>query len=236
MPWDFALIFLVLAIVLPWKGHARMRKLLARPQFASLERVSLYASTILFQWIAVIVVAWRGWARGLTPVDLGLVSREPTHALLAGMAGAILFGALQWLNLRRMGRLPVEARGLMQSIAVRILPRSGIERLVFFALSVTAALCEEFLYRGFAVAALLRLGWPSFAVILASAVLFGLGHIYQGRGGLVSSLLLGVLFGFARMHYQSLVPAVLWHGSVDMVAGLVGPRFLQIEDCEVHVG
>src|ERR1700733_12973691 len=52
MPWDIWLIFLVLAVVVPWRGRIRLKQLLAKPRVESRERVSLYLSTILFQWVA----------------------------------------------------------------------------------------------------------------------------------------------------------------------------------------
>ncbi|HEX4546028.1 MAG TPA: hypothetical protein VH110_06670, partial [Candidatus Acidoferrum sp.] len=66
MPWDIWLIFFTLAVVLPWRGKARMKKLLAKPQVGTMERLVLYASTIAFQWLAAAVVAWRAWVHGYT--------------------------------------------------------------------------------------------------------------------------------------------------------------------------
>jgi hypothetical protein len=31
MPWDFIIIFLLLGVFVPWRGAARVRKLLAQP-------------------------------------------------------------------------------------------------------------------------------------------------------------------------------------------------------------
>jgi membrane protease YdiL (CAAX protease family) len=226
MPWDFWLIFLVLGVVLPWRGRARLRKLLAIPHVGVMERLSLYASTIAFQWIVVAVVAWRAWAHGFTSAELGLTIDGKGRVLLTGIAGAAALAALQWLNLRRMGRLPAAERGLLHSLAERIFPQSRVEMLPYFALAVTAGLCEEFLYRGFALAAIIRAGLPAWGAVVISSVLFGLAHIYQGPGGSVSTMLLGGLFGTARIAYQSLVPVVLWHSAVDLVAGVAGPRYL----------
>jgi membrane protease YdiL (CAAX protease family) len=125
-----------------------------------------------------------------------------------------------------MGHLPVEARGPAQTIAERILPQSTIELLPFLALAVTAGLCEEFLYRGFAMAVLARLGSPSWAAVLVSSILFGLAHLYQGRGGFLSTLVIGTVFGTGRIAYNSLVPVIFWHSAVDLVAGVAGPRYL----------
>lgn len=226
MPWDFWLIFFVLGVILPWRGRARLRKLLAIPHVGMMERLSLYTSTIAFQWIIVALVAWRAWAHGFTAAELGLTIDGKGRVLLTGIAGAAALAILQWLNLRRMGRLPAAARGLLQSLAERIFPQSRVEMLTYFALAVTAGLCEEFLYRGFALGAIIRAGSPVWAAVVISSILFGLAHIYQGRGGSVGTMLLGVLFGAARVVYHSLVPIVLWHAAVDLVAGVAGPRYL----------
>ena len=226
MPWDTWLIFLVFGVVLPWRGRARMKKLLAMPRVSTVERLSLYASTIAFQWLAVAVVAWRAWAHGFTAYNLGLTVPDKRGILVAAVVGAAVIGSLQWLNLRRIGRISVEARGSLQSIAERILPQSTVELLPYLALAITAGLCEEFLYRGFAMAVLLHVGLQAWAVVLLSSVLFGLAHSYQGRGGIVMTFLIGLILGTSRLAYGSLVPAVFWHGAVDVVAGTAGPRYL----------
>ena len=226
MPWDIALIFLALGVVLPWRGRARMKKLMAMPHVSTMDRLVLYASTIGFQWLATAVVAWRAWAHGYTAEQMGLTIHDKTKILVASLVGAATIAILQWLNLRRMGRLPAKARGPLQAIAERILPQSALELLPFMALAITAGLCEEFLYRGFVMAVLSRLGSPVWGAIFISSILFGLAHLYQGRGGFFSTLILGTVFGTGRIVYDSLVPVVFWHGVVDLVAGLVGPRYL----------
>ncbi len=114
----------------------------------------------------------------------------------------------------------------MQVLAERILPQSRLELVPFLALAVTAGICEEFLYRGFAMAALTRVGLPSWGVVLLSSILFGLAHLYQGRGGLLSTLVIGTVFGAARIAYDGLVPVMAWHFAVDAVAGVAGPKYL----------
>src|SRR5437867_3565121 len=199
MPWDIWLIFLVLGVVLPWRGRARMRKLLAMPHVSSMERLSLYASTIAFQWFSVSIVAWRAWVHGFSALQLGLTVPDRSRILVAAVVGASATASLQWLNLRRMGRIPVEARGSLQAIAERILPQSGVELLPYLALAITAGLCEEFLYRGFAMAVLDHVGLRAWAGILLSSVLFGLAHSYQGRGGIVMTFLIGLILGTSRL-------------------------------------
>src|SRR5712692_5004040 len=226
MPWDFWLIFFALGVILPWRGRMRMKKLLAMPHVGTMERIGLYASTIAFQWFAVAVVAWRAWAHVFTAGQLSLTIHDRTTILVAAIVGAATIAALQWLTLRRVGRIPVEARGSLQAIAERILPQSTVELLPYLALAITAGLCEEFLYRGFAMAVLAHVGLQTWAVVLLSSVLFGLAHSYQGRGGIVMPLLIGLILGTSRIAYDSLVPAIHWHSAVDGVAGTAGARYL----------
>ena len=226
MSWDIWLIFLVLGVILPWRGRLRIKKLKEMPHVGTMERLSLYASTIAFQWFAVAVVAWRSWAHGFTAVQLGLTVQNRASIVVASVMGAALIAVLQWLNLRRVGRIPVESRGPLQVLAERILPQSTVELLPYLALAITAGLCEEFLYRGFAMAVFMRVGFQPWAVVLVSSVLFGLAHSYQGRGGVVMTLLIGILLGSSRLAYGSLVPAIFWHSAVDVVAGTAGPRYL----------
>lgn len=226
MPWDFWLIFFALGVVLPWRGRARMRKLLSMPQVSSIERLVLYVSTIAFQWLAVAFVGWRVWARGYTARQLGLVFHGRTKLLVAGLVGAVVVGGLQWLNLRRIARMPPGSRGAIEAFAKRILPQSAVELLPYLALAITAGLCEEFLYRGFAMAALSSAALAPWLVVLVSSLLFGLAHSYQGRGGMIMTFIVGLVLGASRLTYNSLIPAIFWHGAVDVVAGLAGRRYL----------
>src|SRR5260370_32207269 len=100
---------------------------MALPRTNSRERLSLYASTIAFQWLAVAVVFWRARARGLTPDEVGLVIHGRWRILIAAIVGAATLGGLQWLNLRRMGRASGEAREFMRVLAGRMRPQTAVE-------------------------------------------------------------------------------------------------------------
>lgn len=226
MPWDFWLIFAFIGVVIPWRGRARLRHLLSLPSMGPKEKILLYATTIAFQWVLAMVVGWRALARGLTAKEVGLTEVNFLEFLFPGMVGAVVLGGLHWLNLRRIGKMEGPAPELMRNIAARVLPSSLIEFLPYLALSVTAGVCEEFLYRGFVLAALVRVGLPIWLVVLLTSLLFGLAHTYQGKSGVAGTSLMGLVFGGFRVLTGSLVPVTMWHATVDIVAGIVGPRYL----------
>ena len=57
--------------------------------------------------------------------------------------------------------------------------------------------------------------------------MFSIAHIYQGRRGLISTLILGLVFALSRVWAGSLIPAAVAHTVVDLVAGLVAIRYIR---------
>ena len=226
MPWDFWLILAILSIMIPWRGHVRLKKLLARPAAGSKEKVGLYAATIAFQWLLFLVVAWRAAARGLTLEQLGLGKSSLLGILAGGIAGGLFIGGLQWLNLRRIAKMEGPAPELLRKLARHLLPVNWLEYLPYSALAITAGICEEFVYRGFLLAALLGTTLPVWAAVIFSSVLFGLAHAYQGRGGIISTGLFGIVLALGRLGFESLVPVMIWHAGLDLAAGIAGPKYL----------
>jgi uncharacterized protein len=190
------------------------------------EKLVLYVSTIAFQWILMSLVAWRSFARGLTRDELGLARPLSIHLFVFSLIGAALLATFQWMNLRRIGRMTGPVPDFMRQIAAHILPGNAIELSPYLALAVTAGICEEFLYRGFVVAALSRDGIATWVIVIVSSVLFGLAHTYQGGSGVAGTTMMGIAFALARLGLLSLLPVMIWHSAVDVVAGIAGPRYL----------
>jgi len=226
MPWDFWLIFLLLGFVIPWRGYARMRHLMAQPEVTSRERIKMYFATIFFQWLLTALVAWRAFARGLSPRDLGIVHGVSLSLFVVTVLGAAVIGAAHWATVRRVAHSDHPTVQRLRALGSRLFPRTNSEMFLFAVLSVTAGICEEFLFRGFVMGALFRVGLDAWLVVVVSSAMFGLAHLYQGKGGSVGTGILGALFGSVRIVYQSLLPAAVWHTALDIVAGVAGARFL----------
>lgn len=101
----------------------------------------------------------------------------------------------------------------------------GDERLLVFWLAISwtlAAFMEEMVYRGWLVARFAELarftqaGW--IAGVIATAILFGLAHLYQGASGVVATGLSGLIFGVAYLASgRNLWCAILAHGLMDTI-------------------
>jgi membrane protease YdiL (CAAX protease family) len=231
IPWDFILILVVLGVLVPWRGAVRVRRLLAQPALTSSQRLSLYASTIAFQWSIVAVIYWRSVARHLTPADLGLVVSGIWQTLSITFAFTALLCVNQWAGLKKIALVPADQRGFLFQFTQKIMPQTSVETLIFVALALTAGLSEEFIYRGFVFALFSRVfGVSAFGILLAtviSSIWFAAAHLYQGRRGVATTFVVGVLFAAVRIWTGNLVPAIIGHTGVDLVAGIYAPRVLR---------
>ncbi len=233
--WDFALIFAALGILIPWRGAVRVNKLIARPKISAEDRLSIYASTIAFQWVLTGIIAWRCLARALTPENLGLTIQSPGLTAIVTVGMAVTLCGLQYFGIRRIASMPIDAVSRMREISLRLMPRTLIEALAFSALAVTAAVCEEFIYRGFVYSALQSTTGSVTIAIVASSALFSLAHLYQGRKGLVSTFILGLAFAISRWATGNLIAATVTHLVVDLLAGYVAPGYFAKQTTQSEV-
>ena len=88
--------------------------------------------------------------------------------------------------------------------------------LVLHALK--AALLEEIIVVGYLFDRLRRLGWGIWSVIFASAVLRGSYHLYQGFGGFIGNIVMGLVFGWAYHRWGKILPLIVAHWVLDIVS------------------
>lgn len=86
------------------------------------------------------------------------------------------------------------------------------------ALTTFVAIWEEVIFRGFLLTRLKRLFGNWWLAIPASAVLFALGHGYQGVLAMVITGILGVILGVLFVWRKSLVPCIVYHTIHNTVA------------------
>ena len=212
----------LLLVVVPVMSFLTARKL-KRQQ---VPRLDLYVSAAFSQWLLAVVGVAVVLISGLDLSALGfrfipLGTLAPWVLLLVVVALAAV--GLE-LVLGRFGWWPQESE-----LVLLLIPETPREKLwAVFGLAPTAALCEEFLYRGFLLAQFSQwIEHGPWAWILSS-VAFGLAHVYQGLAGAARAILLGALLAYPVMQLGSLWPSIAAHLVIDAVAfGWLGPAFVR---------
>jgi membrane protease YdiL (CAAX protease family) len=80
------------------------------------------------------------------------------------------------------------------------------------------ALLEEVVILGYALHRLRQAGVSAPVAIAATAILRGAYHLYQGFGGFVGNLVMGLLFGWLFLRWRRTWPFVVAHFLIDAVA------------------
>ena len=86
------------------------------------------------------------------------------------------------------------------------------------AAAVANALAEEVLVVGYLITRLRQLGFGEGSAVLASAALRGSYHLYQGFGGFVGNLVMGLVFGRLWQRTHRLYPLITAHSLIDVTA------------------
>jgi membrane protease YdiL (CAAX protease family) len=84
--------------------------------------------------------------------------------------------------------------------------------------AVQNAVLEEVIVVGYLLRRLGQLDWTPIAALAASAVLRGSYHLYQGIGGLLGNMAMGVVFVLLYRRWGRVGPLVAAHSLIDIVA------------------
>lgn len=84
--------------------------------------------------------------------------------------------------------------------------------------ALRAGLTEEVIFIGYLFDRLRRSGWSWWTIILSTAALRAAYHAYQGVGAIVGNFVMGVLFGWCYRRWGRVMPLVIAHTVLDIVA------------------
>lgn len=87
------------------------------------------------------------------------------------------------------------------------------------------AILEETIMLGFLYTRFRQLNWGWPVIIIVSALIRGSYHLYQGFGGFVGNLIMGVIFGLIYLKWKRVMPLVVTHTLLD-VSAFVGYALL----------
>lgn len=150
---------------------------------------------------------------GESAASIGLSRDRLRPKVLLGLATAAVVGGLG-LTAYLISHL----LSLSLTVVPSSLPPVWWRIPVLVLSSVANALLEEVVLSGYLILRLEQLRWPVARAVALSAGLRGLYHLYQGIAGALGNLVMGGLFAgwFARR--RTVVPQVVAHASIDIVA------------------
>lgn len=223
-PADIILLAAIVVVAPAYSYYAGIRIM----RGALRNRTLAYARTMLTWWLVALATLFLWWRLDRPFPKLGLAFK-PGPAAIAAAIVCVLIVAYMNGQMRVVAKLSPEklahVRDALAHMAA-VLPHTLGEYRVFLAVSATAGICEELLYRGYFFAVVGPLiSIPS--ALLASAIVFGLGHLYQGRRGFVKTLFAGIFFGLVYVTTGSLLWPVLIHMLLDIQGGTLGYRVLR---------
>jgi membrane protease YdiL (CAAX protease family) len=185
---------------------------------ANPNRVHFYVITLLFEWLLFVLVVAGVRRNGASVL---IVLGEHWHSvrqvlrdigIAAGfwIVAAMLLWIFGWLlRIAALGR------------NVSMLPHRGIELTLWIALSVTAGICEETIFRGYLQRQFMALTKSAPGGILLSAAAFGAAHAYQGFRMVILICLYGAMFGILAYWRGSVRPGMIAHAWNDSLNGVL---------------
>jgi len=144
---------------------------------------------------------------------LGLDGRRPAFDLGTGAALAAVIG-IPGLGLYFGAR----ELGLNATVIPASLPELWWAVPVLVLAAVENAILEEIVVVGYLLTRLGELGWRVGAAVATSALLRGAYHLYQGFGGFVGNMIMGVIFALFFLRTRRVLPLIIAHTLLDVVA------------------
>lgn len=165
----------------------------------------------LFAVALVIYLLWRPGRSGFRRIGLDL--SRPGRDLGGGMLLFLAIG-IPGILFYAVTRL----LGITVTVEASTLNAHWWTVPVLVLAALRAALQEEVIVVGYLFTRLRQLGWGTWTIILAAAVLRGSYHLYQGFGPFVGNAVMGVVFGWCYVRWGRVAPLVVAHTVIDIVS------------------
>ena len=237
--WDHILV-VILFILMPVLGATDYRKFKSRLSAGRpTARLFLYRSFIAWSWGLTLAVAalWLVYKRSIPQLGFGL---ETGWGFWIGLAMTVVVCGLAIIQAIGLRRYPKKLRvaAIQLEPVMAMIPRTSQEAREFSALSITAGICEEILYRGYLMvyissAIAIEGMWPA---ALLSSLAFGLGHAYQGPTGVLKTGLLGLAMAGLYLLTGSIWLLIVLHAVIDLGFGSIGRAVIAAGEAAPETG
>jgi len=215
-PWH-TIVFIAIFIGLSVAGgfFQRGAKQNTQPTVPSKNIVEGYASVLISEWLLVLYVRMGVHKCGVRLRDL-VGGRWATPA---DVIRDIALGGALWAPWTLLQNPHVLGGGT--NAAQRLLPQGILESLAWIPLALSAGFCEELAFRGYLQQQFQAITGSASAAVVIQAIVFGVGHLYEGVGAVGRIMLFGVLFGLLAVWRKSLRPGMLAHAWSDIFGVII---------------
>lgn len=224
---ELLLVFTITLGLSAMRSLLRLLDSLARPEPLAQQTVALNASRaradlidLAFQLVGVLqLLAWGGLGvyllarAGSRLAEVGLGRRLDRRDLGYGAALAAAIG-VPGLGFY----LVAHAAGINLTVLPSALGDTWWRVPVLILSAAANAWAEEVLVVGYLLTRLRQLGVGRNAGLVGSAVLRGAYHLYQGFGGFIGNVVMGLVFGWVWQRTNRLWPLIIAHAVIDVVA------------------
>lgn len=186
-------------------------------------RLAGYFVIMTVEWAMVIWIAFGCHIQGESIYSFlgGFTARWRTILRDSALAVGFLVLANLLLGLMRHLVAATPNEGLKN-----LLPHTSMERVAFLGLTLTAAFCEELIYRGYLQRQFAARTRNLPMGIVLQGIVFGVSHAYQGLAMVLVVAVYGCLFGLLAAWRKSLRPGMIAHLLQDVVGGLILARLV----------
>ena len=183
-----------------------------------LNRVQMYERTMLTEWLGFGFVLFGVWLAGSGFATVIGERWRSMRDVLRDLGLGVAFSIVSTIVLSMFE--PHHGGGADRAVQF-LLPHGRLEMALWVALSVSAGICEEALFRGYLQRQFMALTRNVSAGILLSAMAFGLAHSYQGWRRAIVIGLEGAMLGAMAHWRKSVRPGMIAHAWKDALAPLL---------------
>lgn len=187
-------------------------------------KISMYVQSIIFQWIMVGLILLSLFYNGDEVDKIGLDFLDEPLMVLGLVGGGLL--SLWIFDNYDIPKLDLEKFKQQNEHVMYLIPTNQKEHNWAVAISFTAGICEEIIFRSFTFWQLNQF-LPVIPSILIVNLLFALSHFATKMKNMVFAFLFGIFWSITFTYTGSLWLAMLMHIIIDIYSLTRGKRYFE---------
>jgi CAAX protease family protein len=184
--------------------------------------IKRYAATIAWECGLALFSWWGLWMRRTPLREILGTRRSGLREWARDLGIALIFWIIAIIVLAAIATVLRHFHLIhAQKAVIAIVPQSLLQLLAWIVLCTTAGIIEEFVFRGYLLQQFASLRGNLWIGVIASSLLFGAAHGYEGIGGMIAITAYGAMFCILAIRRQSLRAGMIAHAWHDSITGII---------------